>query len=95
MSLVWEKHEILSPPTDEEVARMEPDSYLRQAYQFGVLEDFDHLYRYANLYEMIDRRKAAASGGVAGAGRPCSWQRAACRSARPWPESTRSAEAWP
>ncbi|MBB5957989.1 hypothetical protein FHS29_004597 [Saccharothrix tamanrassetensis] len=40
------------------VARMEPDPYLKQAYQFGVLEDFDHLYRYANLYEMIQRRKA-------------------------------------
>jgi len=40
------------------VARMEPDPYLRQAYQFGVLEDFDHLYRYANLFEMIEHRKA-------------------------------------
>jgi len=40
------------------VARMEPDSYLQQAYEFGVLEDFDHLYRYANLYEMIQHRKA-------------------------------------
>ncbi|MET8179331.1 hypothetical protein [Streptomyces sp. NPDC005336] len=40
------------------VARMEPDRYLTQAYQFGVLEDFDHLYRYANLYEMIEHRKA-------------------------------------
>ncbi|MEV3983601.1 hypothetical protein [Nonomuraea sp. NPDC049758] len=40
------------------VARMEPDPYLTQAYQFGVLEDFDHLYRYANLYEMIEHRKA-------------------------------------
>jgi hypothetical protein len=40
------------------VARMEPDNYLRQAYEFGVLEDFDHLYRYANLYEMIEHRKA-------------------------------------
>jgi hypothetical protein len=40
------------------VARHEPDPYLRQAYEFGVLEDFDHLYRYANLYEMIERRKA-------------------------------------
>ncbi|MCW2504935.1 MAG: uncharacterized protein JWO79_3219 [Actinomycetia bacterium] len=40
------------------VARMEPDAYLRQAYEFGVLEDFDHLYRYANLYEMIEHRKA-------------------------------------
>ncbi|WP_262706345.1 MULTISPECIES: hypothetical protein [Streptomyces] len=40
------------------VARMEPDPYLTQAYQFGVLEDFDHLYRYANLYEVIEHRKA-------------------------------------
>ncbi|MGW5055306.1 hypothetical protein [Actinokineospora sp. NPDC004072] len=40
------------------VARMEPDPYLTQAYQFGVLEDFDHLYRYANLYEMVQHRKA-------------------------------------
>ena len=40
------------------VARMEPDPYLKQAYQFGVLEDFDHLYRYANLYEMIEHRQA-------------------------------------
>jgi hypothetical protein len=40
------------------VARQEPDPYLVQAYQFGLLEDFDHLYRYANLYEMIEHRKA-------------------------------------
>jgi hypothetical protein len=40
------------------VARMEPDPYLTQAYEFGVLEDFDHLYRYANLYELIQHRKA-------------------------------------
>jgi hypothetical protein len=40
------------------VARMEPDPYLKQAYDFGVLEDFDHLYRYANLFEMVERRKA-------------------------------------
>jgi hypothetical protein len=40
------------------VARMEPDPYLKQAYEFGVLEDFDHLYRYANLYELVQHRKA-------------------------------------
>jgi len=39
-------------------ARNEPDPYLRQAYEFGVLEDFDHLYRYANLYEIIEHRRA-------------------------------------
>ncbi len=40
------------------VARMEPDPYLTQCYEFGLLEDFDHLYRYANLYELIEHRKA-------------------------------------
>ncbi|HEY6796265.1 MAG TPA: hypothetical protein VI248_16440 [Kineosporiaceae bacterium] len=40
------------------VARSEPNPYLKQAYEFGLLEDFDHLYRYANLYEMIEHRAA-------------------------------------
>jgi hypothetical protein len=40
------------------VAQNEPDPYLRQCYEFGVLEDFDHLYRYANLYEMLEGKKA-------------------------------------
>jgi hypothetical protein len=40
------------------VARNEPDPYLRQAYEFGVLEDFDHLYRYVNFYEIIEHRRA-------------------------------------
>jgi hypothetical protein len=40
------------------VARMEPDPYLTQAFEFGVLEDFDHLYRYSNLYEMVEHRQA-------------------------------------
>lgn len=33
-------------------ARNEPDSYMRQAYEFALLEDFDHLYRYANMLDM-------------------------------------------
>lgn len=41
------------------VARNEPDPYLRQVYEFGVLEDFDHLYRYANLYDLLEGKKAA------------------------------------
>ncbi|QYC43154.1 hypothetical protein Nocox_27795 [Nonomuraea coxensis DSM 45129] len=40
------------------VARMEPDPYLRQAYEFGVLEEVDHLYRFSNLYEMVEHRAA-------------------------------------
>lgn len=27
------------------VARQEPDPYMAQVYRFGMLEDFDHLYR--------------------------------------------------
>jgi len=40
------------------LARHEPDPYLKQVYDFALLEDFDHLYRYANLYEMIEGKKA-------------------------------------
>ena len=40
------------------LARNEPDPYQRQALEFGLLEDFDHLYRYANLYEMLEGKKA-------------------------------------
>jgi hypothetical protein len=41
------------------LARNEPDPYLRQVYEFGLLEDFDHLYRYANLMDLMgDGRKA-------------------------------------
>lgn len=40
------------------VARNEPDPYLRQVYEFGLLEDFDHLYRYANLLQLVDGKAA-------------------------------------
>ncbi|HEX7082310.1 MAG TPA: hypothetical protein VF329_14980 [Gammaproteobacteria bacterium] len=40
------------------IAQHEPDPYLKQVYDFGLLEDFDHLYRYANLYELIAGGKA-------------------------------------
>src|SRR3546814_2558616 len=33
---------------------------LKQALDFALLEDFDHLYRYANLYELIDGKDASA-----------------------------------
>ncbi len=41
------------------VAQNEPDPYLRQVYEFGLLEDFDHLYRYANILDMLEGKKAA------------------------------------
>ncbi|WP_298726317.1 hypothetical protein [uncultured Ferrovibrio sp.] len=41
------------------VAQHEPDAYLKQVYEFGLLEDFDHLYRYANLMGLIESDKKA------------------------------------
>jgi hypothetical protein len=45
------------------LARHEPDPMLKQALDFALLEDFDHLYRYANLYELIDGKDASALTG--------------------------------
>ncbi|MCY1004275.1 hypothetical protein OV079_01555 [Nannocystis pusilla] len=36
------------------LARTEPNPYLRQVLNFGLLEDFDHLYRYANLIDLVE-----------------------------------------
>ena len=35
------------------VAEHEPDGYLAQVYRFGLLEDFDHLYRYSALMDRL------------------------------------------
>ncbi len=35
------------------VAQNEPDPYLAQAYRFGMLEDFDHLYRFSALMDRV------------------------------------------
>ena len=35
------------------VAQAEPDPYLAQMYRFGMLEDFDHLYRFAALMDRV------------------------------------------
>jgi hypothetical protein len=40
------------------VAQNEPDSYLAQVYRFGLLEDFDHLYRYSALYDRLEGKDA-------------------------------------
>ncbi len=34
------------------LAKKEPDKYVKKALDFALLEDFDHLYRYADLLEM-------------------------------------------
>ncbi len=41
------------------LARHEPDPYLRKVYEFALLEDFDHLYRYANLMDMMGEGRMA------------------------------------
>jgi hypothetical protein len=35
------------------LARVEPDPYIAQILRFGLLEDFDHLYRYAALLDRL------------------------------------------
>lgn len=40
------------------VAQHEPDPYLAQVYRFGLLEDFDHLYRYAALLDRLEGKDA-------------------------------------
>jgi len=46
------------------LARMEPDPYLKQNYDFGLLEDFDHLYRYANLLDLTKGKRAESITGT-------------------------------
>ncbi|MFT3764676.1 MAG: hypothetical protein QM820_04025 [Minicystis sp.] len=48
------------------LARTEPSPYLRQALEFALIEDFDHLYRYANLMDLIHegRRAGEITGGL-------------------------------
>jgi rubrerythrin len=41
-----------------QVAKHEPDPYLAQVYRFGMLEDFDHLYRYSALLDRLEGKDA-------------------------------------
>lgn len=36
------------------LAKKEPDPYLAQNYRFGLLEDFDHLYRFSALMDRVE-----------------------------------------
>lgn len=36
------------------LAQNEPDDYVKETFNFGLLEDFDHLYRYSQWAYMID-----------------------------------------
>ena len=45
-------YEQLAVDLTAELALREKDEYVKQALDFALLEDFDHLYRYADLLEM-------------------------------------------
>ena len=40
------------------VAIHEPDPYIAQTYRFGMLEDFDHMYRFAALLDRVEGKDA-------------------------------------
>lgn len=40
------------------LAQNEPDPYVRQVLEFGLLEDFDHLYRYSALLDRLEGKDA-------------------------------------
>jgi hypothetical protein len=40
------------------LAQQEPDAYIAQVLRFGLLEDFDHLYRYSALMDRLEGKDA-------------------------------------
>lgn len=36
------------------LARTEPDPYVKEVFDFGLLEDFDHMYRFAQMLDLIE-----------------------------------------
>src|SRR4051812_10536838 len=40
------------------IALAEPNPYLAQVYRFGLLEDFDHMYRYSALMDRVEGKDA-------------------------------------
>lgn len=51
-------YEQLAVDLTAHLAQREPDSYVKHALDFALLEDFDHLYRYADLLDMETGVKA-------------------------------------
>ena len=45
-------YELLAVDLTARLAKQEPDQYIKQALDFALLEDFDHLYRYSNLLKL-------------------------------------------
>ena len=40
------------------IAQREPNDYLAQVYRYGLLEDFDHMYRYSALLDRLEGKDA-------------------------------------
>lgn len=55
-------HEQVAVDLTAWVARMEPDPALESTFRQALLEDFDHLYRLANLYETSRRHQPVEHG---------------------------------
>jgi len=51
-------YEQLAVDLTAQLARHEPDQYVKKALDFALLEDFDHLYRYADFLDMETNEKA-------------------------------------
>jgi hypothetical protein len=51
-------YEQLAVDLTASMAKNEPDQYVKAALDFALIEDFDHLYRYANLMLDSDPRRA-------------------------------------
>lgn len=47
-------HEQMAIEITAAVAQKEPDKYLSQVYRYGLLEDFDHLYRFSALLDRLE-----------------------------------------
>ncbi len=51
-------YEQLAVDLTAQLAQHEPDQYVKKALDFALLEDFDHLYRYADFLDMETNEKA-------------------------------------
>ncbi len=40
------------------LAQLVANPYVKQVFDFGLLEDFDHLYRYSNLLDLVEAKNA-------------------------------------
>ncbi len=56
-------YEQLAVDLTADMAKKEPNSFVKEQLDFALLEDFDHLYRYANLIELDEGIHAEALVG--------------------------------